>query len=108
LILEGGNMKKYKNTNILIIVGIVILVCFLLLKQEQSREEIVIHAYDSDGNLIDTVGISRGQLQAIAYEPGTVVQLPNGTASVKFEITVENTGNFPINVTYLSGVLEET
>jgi len=97
-----------ENKNILIIVGAIVLIYFLFLQPAVPREGVVINAYDENGRLLDTIEMSRGDLQMIYYEPDTIVQLPPDTASIKFIVTVENDGNMPIEATYLSGLLEAT
>ena len=98
-----------ENKQILIIVGIIALIYFLFLRPAVPREGVVIEAYDKDGRLLDTIEMSRGELQAVYAEGDEIVQLlPEGSATVKFFVTVENTGNMPITATYLSGLLEAT
>ena len=97
-----------ENKNILIVIGALVLIYFLFLRPAVPREGVVIEAYDINGRLIDTITLSRGDLQSIYYEPDTIVQLPPDTASIKFFITTENTGNIPLTATYLSGLLEAT
>jgi len=96
-----------ENKNILIIVGIVALIYFLFLRPAVPREGVVINAYDSEGNLIKEITLSRGELQAVVAESEPVIQLPPDTATIKFNIIVENTGNMPLEATYLSGLLEQ-
>ena len=96
-----------ENKNILIIVGAIVLIYFLFLQPAVPREGVVIEAYDINGRLLDTIEMSRGDLQAVVAEGSEIVQLlPIGSATVKFFITVENTGNMPITATYISGLLE--
>ena len=98
-----------ENKQILLIVGVIALVWFLFLRPVAPREGIMIEAYDINGRLLDTIEMSRGELQAVYAEGDEIVQLlPEGSATVKFFVTVENTGNMPITATYLSGLLEST
>ena len=95
-----------ENKEILIIIGILVVGYLLFNQTGKPREGVVIEAYDINGRLIDTITLSRGELQSIAYEPDTIVQLPEGSATIKFFVTVENDGNIPLTATYLSGLLE--
>ena len=95
-----------ENKNILIVIGALVLIYFLFLRPAVPREGVVINCYDSDGNLLGDVELSRGELQTIYIEGDEIVQLLPGTATVKFNVTVQNTGNIPLTATYLSGLLE--
>jgi len=97
-----------ENKQILIILGILVVGYLIFSQTAKPREGVVINAYDSNGRLIDTVEMSRGELQSIYYDPDSIVQLPEGTATITFDVVVENDGNIPLTATYLSGLLEQT
>jgi len=96
-----------ENKNILIILGILVVGYLIFSQTAKPREGVVINAYDREGKLIDTVEMSRGELQSIYYDPDTIVQLPEGTATITFDVVVENDGNIPLTATYISGLLEQ-
>ena len=97
-----------ENKEILMLFGIIgVIVYFLFLQPAVPREGIVINAYDSEGNLIKEISLSRGDLQAVVAETEPIIQLPPNTATIKFDITIENTGDIPLQATYLSGLLEQ-
>ena len=97
-----------ENKEILILFGIIgVIVYFAFLQPAVPREGVVIEAFDSEGNLIKEITLSRGELQAVVAETEPVVQLPEGTATIKFFVTVENTGDIPLEASYISGLLEQ-
>ena len=108
-------MKIERNSQILILIVIVVITFILLgapkVTQEPSRSGIVISAYDAEGNLLgqmDGYGsniFSRVGLQSV-YDLDTSIQLPAGTKFIKYNVTVENTGNVIMNANYVSGILE--
>ena len=111
-------MKIEKNSQVLIGIVVIIIVYFLLIAPKTTQEPragVVITCYDVDGNLLGQVDntressiFSRGDLQTVYIEGDEIIQLLPGTASVKFNVTVENTGTMPINATYMGGLLEQT
>ena len=94
------------NKNLLVLVAVVLIVYFLFLRPVQPRAGIIINAYDPDGVLIKQISLSRGELQAVYMQTDSIIPIPSDTATVTFEVIVENTGNVPIEATYMNGLLE--